>query len=69
MATTKSTPSMSLAMIDLLRPFFDYALVILYLFWLALILPKFLMRYRRYQKELQGLVIPAAHMPPVKGQK
>lgn len=56
-------------MIDFLRPFFDYALVILYLFWLALILPKFLMRYRRYQKELQGLVIPAAHVPPVKGYK
>lgn len=60
---------MNLAVIDFLRPFFDYALVILYLFLLALILPKFLMRYRRYQKELQGLVIPAALMPPVKAKK
>lgn len=53
-------------MIDLLVPFMDYAVVVAYLMCLALILPKFWMRYRRYQQEVQGLVIPARHLPPKK---
>lgn len=53
-------------MIDLLRPVLDYALIVAYLIWLALVFPKFLSRYRRYQQELQGLVIPARYLPSKK---
>ena len=56
-------------MIEWMRPFMDYAVVVAYLLLVAMVLPKFWMCYRRYQREIQGLVIPAQHMPPKKGEK
>lgn len=56
-------------MIEWMRPAMDYAVVVAYLLIVAMVLTRFWMRYRRYQREIQGLVIPARHMPPKRGEK
>lgn len=54
---------------DILETIFRIGFWLCIVLWALILLPSVWLRYRRFQRELHGLVIPACHLPPKDDKK